>query len=176
MKKNLLKILAVVVLILLVLLLLESNGEKDRPFTQVILNEKNAVNNFERPAFYDTIIKVGLDIMMIDGVIVNVAKLSDGAKSNFDGDLKAHVRYFNGSFYLFIDEMSREEAITVISHEIIHMKQYLDEDLIFENGSVIWRGQQFSLESVDYDNRPWEKEAFDNEGSVSEDIQKIVWP
>lgn len=175
MKKNIILIVGVIIFLLLFFVIIGNTQGEDKPFKQIELSYRNAVNNFENPSYYDTILQVGLDNMGIEGVIVNVMKLSDGAKSQFDGELKAHVRYVGENFYLFIDEMEREEAIQVISHEIIHMEQYMSGDLVYNGTNVIWLGQEISLNSKEYEDRPWERDAFKRENELSDNISKILW-
>ena len=175
MKKNIILIVGVIVFLLLFFVIIGNTQGEDKPFKQIELSYRNAVNNYENPSYYDTILQVGLDNMGIEGVIVNVMKLSDGAKSQFDGELKAHVRYVGENFYLFIDEMEREEAIQVISHEIIHMEQYMSGDLVYNGTNVIWLGQEISLNSKEYEDRPWERDAFKRENELSDNISKILW-
>ena len=175
MKKNIILIVGVIIFLLLFFVIIGNTQGEDKPFKQIELSYRNAVNNFENPSYYDTILQVGLDNMGIEGVIVNVMKLSDGAKSQFDGELKAHVRYVGENFYLFIDEMEREEAIQVISHEIIHMEQYMSGDLVYNGTNVIWLGQEISSNSKEYEDRPWERDAFKRENELSDNISKILW-
>ena len=91
MRKNIISIIGVILALLLIFFGITRINAEEKPFNQIDLSYKNAINNFENPSYYDTILQVGLDNMGIEGVIVNVMKLSDGAKSQFDGELKAHV-------------------------------------------------------------------------------------
>lgn len=162
------------IIVLLFVFIKSSNGS-DRPFNQVVLSENNNIGNTALPTFYDTILSVGLDEVGIQFQSVSISKLSDGAKSQFDGQLKAHLRYFGNFFYLFIDDMDKEEAITVISHEIIHIQQYLNQDLIYEEDQLIWKGEEIDLNSKEYERRPWEIEAFDREGDLASRVTKKLW-
>ena len=112
------------------------------------------------PTYYDTVLRVAMDKMDLTGRNVILRELSDGAKSQFDGELKAHIRYENGDFYLFTQKMSRNEAIEVLSHEVIHMQQYISGDLLYADGNVTWKGDVLELNSKEYEQRPWENDAF----------------
>lgn len=175
MRKNIILIIGVILSLLLIFFVITGIKAEEKPFNQIELSYKNAINNFENPSYYDTILQVGLDNMGIEGVIVNVMRLSDGAKSQFDGELKAHVRYVGDNFYLFIDEMDREDAITVISHEIIHMQQYISGDLVFNGTNVIWLGEEISLNAKDYEDRPWERDAYKRESDLAKNVTQILW-
>jgi hypothetical protein len=120
---------------------------------------------------------VGLDQAGISGIQVQIQELSDKSKDAFDGELKAHVRYFDGMYYLFIDNFGRKEAIEVISHEIIHIAQYQSRQLTYDNfvGILEWEGQPFDALQLEYNNRPWEKDAFDKQGQLESKIYKVLY-
>ncbi len=101
-----------------------------------------------------------MDEAELAGFNVILRELTDGAKSQFDGELKAHIRYDNDDFYIFTSMMNRNEAIEVLSHEVIHMLQYRSGNLIYANGNVTWMGEVLDLNSKEYEQRPWEMEAF----------------
>ena len=141
MKRKTLIILVLSVLLvgLISFLLINTSFSEESYFNQVKLSDNNFITNTEVSTFYDTIISVGLDEVGVSGVNVVVSELSNGAKEKFDyGELKAHVRYFNGTYYLFLDKYDRRESIDIISHEIIHISQYNTGQLIYENGELYW--------------------------------------
>lgn len=164
-----------VVLILASVIIYNLQSSKEVSFQSVELKEENSVINGVLPTFYDTILSVGLDLAGIKGVTVTIEELPDEAKKSFNGELNAHVRYLDGSFYLFIDPLNKKKAITVISHEIIHMKQYLDGTFQYDNGKITWNGEAYLLEDINYDNRPWESQAFQMEGQLASQISEVVY-
>ena len=63
-------------------------------------------------------------------------------------------------------DLRGEELERTIIHELVHIWQYVRGDLIQEHidglgPRMIWRGED--LTSVDYDDRPWEKQAVELE-------------
>lgn len=63
----------------------------------------------------------------------------------------------------------------VISHEMIHVHQTHRGDLVhdFEQGIFWWKGQMFDeakLNTMKYYDRPWEKEAKENEKKLAENF------
>jgi hypothetical protein len=160
MKNNIVKIiLALLILTILYFLFFKTNSE-ERPFNQIQLTENNFIYNEKFPVYYDTILMVAMDEAELAGFNVILRELTDGAKSQFDGELKAHIRYDNDDFYIFTSMMNRNEAIEVLSHEVIHMLQYRSGNLIYANGNVTWMGEVLDLNSKEYEQRPWEMEAF----------------
>jgi len=163
-------------LIFIVLLVL-SKKEEDRPFNSVELNGNVYVLNSKIPSYYDTIVIVALSQTDIDQARVYLYKLSESTKNKFEGSLKAHLRYVNGDFYLYIDDhLGRREAISVISHEVIHMLQYYYQDIVYDDvsGNVFWKGEVYSLDK-EYDSRPWEQDAFQRQGQIADKVFNILY-
>jgi hypothetical protein len=176
MKKNKLLILVgLLVLVSIIFLLFTSQQSEEPTFSSIPIEEKNSIINHSMPSYYDTILHVGLGLSGIEGVTITIEQLSENVKENFDGELNAHIRYFEGKFYLFIDQLNRKNAITVISHEIIHIKQYLDGSFQYDNGNIIWNGGEYLLEDINYNDRPWEDQAFQMQGQLGSQISEIVY-
>jgi hypothetical protein len=170
----LLIILSVTLLSLLVITKADAN---DDVYNQVDLSTYNYVLNGTQHSGYDTVAKVALDIAGLSGVQVFIQELSESAKSQFDGELKAHVRYFNGEFYIFISDLSHKEAIEVISHEVVHIQQYLSGDFVYDQstGDMYWKGELYYPDNIPYERRPWEHDAFDLQSSISDKVSAILY-
>lgn len=175
MKNNIVKILIGVILLIILLFLIFRTNSGDKPFNQVELKGNNYIHNEKFPTFYDTILNVAMDEVNLTGYNVIIRELSDGAKNQFDGELKAHIRYENNDFYLFTQRMSRNEAIEVLSHEVIHMLQYSSGNLSYSNGNVTWMGEVLELNSKEYEQRPWENEAFQKQSQLISLVEKSLY-
>jgi hypothetical protein len=175
MKKKILYILiGLMILVGLFFLILKTSSE-EKYFLPVELSNNNVITNNILPKYLDTIISVGLDQLGLEGINIIVNDMSESAQllvPNYE--LKAHIREWNGSFYLFVGNFDRDDAIKVISHELIHVQQYSSGDLSYLDGFVYWKGDEFNLNETDYDKRPWEDDAFDREKSLSNAISKIL--
>lgn len=153
------------------------NENKDREdyFNNVVLSDNNLIVNNVLPKYIDTILSVGLDRAGLVGVNVIVNEMNDGVESIIpDYELKAHIREWNGNFYLFVGSVNKSESIKVLSHEIIHIHQYYSEELKYFEGKIYWKGDEYDLNNVDYDKRPWEEDAFDRETSLSNAIESVL--
>ena len=153
------------------------SGNKEEYFKPVELPTTNlVVNSLNHLHYYDTILAVGLDAAGLNGVTVVINDMTDAAKNQFSGELKAHIRLFNGVYYIFVGALDRSEAIEVISHEIVHIQQYESGELVYENEKVEWQGDDytFALED-DYERRPWEREAFSKQSTVESLILNILY-
>jgi hypothetical protein len=64
-------------------------------------------------------------------------------------------------FTLYIDKtLPEKEKIRTIAHELVHVKQYLYNEL--NEQMTLWRGRKVSEDDFEnYFDRPWEKEAYE---------------
>lgn len=167
-------ILIIGIISVLGFILLQEDNSGEIVFNQVELSSNNSIINNTQFAYYDTILSVGLDALNVKGATVVIDNLSEPAKENFGGDLRAHVRFFNGIFYLFLGDVRKSESFDVLSHEMVHITQYLDGNLVYENDLLTWMGQDYNLETIEYDERPWEREAYSLQTDLSREISKIL--
>ena len=174
MNKTLLKIIIGVLLLLCIILMIINYKSPNRPFKTVEISGENYIYNNVYPTYYDTVLGVAMNQMGLINNNVVIMKLTDNSKNQFDGELKAHIRYLDSIFYLFIIDLDRNDAIEVLSHEVIHMDQYLRGKLVYDS-TVNWMGQSFDLKSMDYDIRPWEKDAFDRQGTLIKNVKDTLW-
>lgn len=149
------------------------SNKKEKPFNKIEFDGNNSIMNNTKNSFYDTILLAGLNQLEIKNIQIHVSELSE----NFRGlDLKAHIRENNGIYFIFINDYSKDESIDILSHELIHLKQYHTKELIYADDILIWRGDRFGREELPYESRPWEIHA-DFEGrNLSKDLEIILYP
>lgn len=176
-----LAVLSAILIVWVVYLIMQS--QTDKPFNKVNLSYKNYIKNDSFPKYYDTILSVGLDNIDIMGIDVELYQISEATKSKFEGlELKAHLRYYEGTYYLFVDKWDREEAFNVLSHELIHIMQYHSGILSYKDGMVTWQKsnnlshyEQYDLNNTEYDIRPWEDDAFKRQGDMEASIRDVLY-
>lgn len=174
MKKVGLVILSILLLFLIIFLIIY-NKKDEKPFNSIQLSRNNQITNRTNITYYDTIVNVGLDVMNIHDVPVVIMELTDNARKQFDGSLKAHIRFHEGVYYLFIGKENRFNAIEIIAHEIIHINQYNTNQLIFDGQVITWEEQPFGLTDLEYNDRPWEKDAFDKQRDLMFKINLLLY-
>ena len=156
-----------------------SETSKPKSIVPVEIEDKsNLVFNFTSQSYYDTIILTGLQILGIQDVGVTVEPLSDKAKENFakqGGELAAHLREYYGSYYLYIDPAPLNEAIDVIAHELIHLKQYNTSELVFKNDTLTWRNKIYERNELSYGERPWEIDADEKGNELAKQIKEKLY-
>jgi predicted metallopeptidase len=151
------------------------NDDSEEYFKPVELPTTNTVvNTLDHLHYYDTILAVGMDGAGLSGVTVVINDMTDAARNQFSGELKAHIRLFNGVYYLFVGALNRAEAIQVMSHEIVHIQQYNSGELVYENEEVKWQGEVYILDE-EYERRPWERDAFSKQNSVESIILNTLY-
>lgn len=153
------------------------NDDKEEYFKPVELSTNNTViNSLDHLHYYDTILAVGMDGVGLSGVTVVINDLTDAARNQFNGELKAHIRLSNdnGLYYLFVGALNRSEAIEVIAHEIVHIQQYQSGELVYENDQITWQGYPYVLDE-EYERRPWERDAFSKQNSVESIILNTLY-
>jgi len=155
-----------VVLILAILITLEIlRGEDDIPFKKVTLSENNAVTNYTRYAYLDTIAYVGLDSLGVSAIKLEIKKLSNVAKKNMQQGYNLRgLIYGSGTRYtMWIDDANRNEHINIVAHELIHLHQYYTKQLVYDGFYVYWNRAKYDIKEIDYESRPWEADAFEKE-------------
>ena len=176
--KNIWKFVIAVLIVLVVVLLISRTTNNQNYFNEVQLDSSNYIGNNVNKPYIDTILNVGLSILNLKNVTIFVSPLSENTKLMFaseGGELKAHIREYNGNYYIFIDDVDRLESIEILSHELVHLKQYHDGRLMLKDKTPIWLGEEFPLTLVSYDNRPWEIEAYMVDDVLESKIKNVLY-
>jgi phosphoketolase len=71
--------------------------------------------------------------------------------------------------------MSLFDLISTICHEMVHVKQYAKGEMKFDHysGRTKWKAKLIS-DNVEYENQPWEKEAFKMEENLAIECFKAI--
>jgi hypothetical protein len=189
-------IIGVVVLLLVLFLVLNYNKKqafyerlqgalqfgvyKEQTFNRIDIQTTNMVANRTDRDYLDSIVYVGLNELNLDSVAITIRQISPDVQARFDSEsqLKAHIIGKENQYIIFVDEMSRDEAIKVLSHELIHLKQYYTKKLILEKDKVYWDGReiyQTEINETEYQRRPWEAEAFAGQRGLENKIREILY-
>ena len=164
-----------------VMSLMEIGVFKEEEFLDTIeIESNNIVTNRTDNEYYDNIVEVGLYELGIDCVYVRINEITDEAKSNFgiDVELRAHIIGRGNQYTIWIDEMGHDESIKVLSHELIHLEQYRNREIVLEEYYVVWRGINYTygdIERMDYLKRPWEIDAINKSKKLRESMEGILY-
>lgn len=176
MKKRVFLWLAVLVLLWVGVFLIFRDNES-KFFHPVVLANNNLLLNAGVPRYLDTVLLVGLEQLGIRGIRITMSPLSEETKNSWDGELKAHVRYHEGHFFLFVEESGRARTMEILAHELAHVSQYLSREIVYNGGTIVfWRGKEYDLSQTDYSSRPWETEAFARQRGILKKIEGVLYP
>jgi predicted metallopeptidase len=168
-----------VILTLILLFFLFKSLNKETPFSRIQLSPSNIIFNSTSNSYMDTIVSVGLDELKIKDVVVIIRPITpdilDMLKSKESSlDIKAFIIGREDTYVIYVVNLSRTTAIEVLSHELIHLQQTETGKLIKGTTSVKWEGIEYSPE-LPYDERPWEREAFDKQNQLLNDIKTTLY-
>lgn len=175
------KYAGVIILLLLVIFgIYKLSTRKERTFKIVQISKNNYIQNKTDKPYLDSIIHVGMNELGIDSTYIIIKPLTEETKKQFSNelDLKAHIKGLGRQYVIWVDDMDREESITVLSHELIHLRQYYNGKLVVSNELIKWNDQIIpvnELSTIDYNARPWEIEAFQEQKYLDIDIRKILY-
>lgn len=180
MKKNtIITILIVLVAIGLFFLLRYAN--RTQYYNKVTLSEDNYIFNFGEDKYADTIVSVGLKELGVKGCSVTIEEMPQKVKDLFyqqnQMNLQATVFGENDMYDILTSDLNRSEAILVLSHELIHLKQYRDGRLDYiDDGFVRFDSKVYKVTDIPYNNRPWEVEAFNQQYDLAKKVHDILIP
>jgi len=162
--------------VILVIIFAVINSGKLVIKNSISYKKNNIVHNTTSYSYYDDIIHVGLNKLGIEETVVIVQEVSTIPNSNFgDLELKAVIRNSGNQYLILVNNLGRLEAIKVLSHELIHLKQYKSGRLIEKGGIITFEGKEYyKNELPNYYARPWEKEAFMQQMDLREEIAKEI--
>jgi len=79
----------------------------------------------------------------------------------------------NREFTLSIQKgLSLYELVSTICHEMVHVKQYARKELRYVKGATMWKKKSYV--NVDYNDAPWEKEAFGLEDKLAAECLRDI--
>ena len=153
---------------------------REKTFNIIDIQTTNIVANGTDRDYLDSIVYVGLNELNLDSVAITIRQISPDVQAMFDSELqlKAHIIGKGNQYIIFVDEMGRDEAIKVLSHELIHLKQYYTKKLILEKDKVYWDGEEIyqrEINETEYQRRPWEAEAFAGQRGLENKIREILY-
>jgi hypothetical protein len=175
MNKKIIIIVGVAILVFVgILLFINREGDRNRfEFPNSVI-----VENYTKYDDVDTTIKVIVNkIFKYDSVHVNVYKTVTSMSTN-DITILAFIiknRFADHSYILFlspdIDDIDR-----VLCHELCHLKQMEDGDLIQESDKYsIYKNDTIFFSKTDYSSRKYEIDAFKEEREVKKILHELVY-
>jgi hypothetical protein len=181
MKNTIIKYTWIIFLILLLIFgIYKLSTRKERTFKIVQIDKHNFIQNKTDKPYLDSIVHVGMNELGINGTYIIIRSLTKETKKQFSTDieLKAYIKGLGKQYVIWVDDMGRDETIRVLSHELIHLRQYYNRKLVVSDGLIKWNDQIIpvnELSTIDYNARPWEIEAFQEQKYLDIDIRKVLY-
>lgn len=173
---KILKIIGIILIsFLLIFLIYKLFNYSEDYFNKFSFDSNKIVLNNTKIPYLDTIIQSGLQNLPIDNVIVQINDFNSYTLNSFDKNYDAHIIQYEGYYIIYIKKFSKQEYIRILSHELIHLKQYYTNELKISNNITIWKGDTINVNSYKYDDRPWEKDALDNQYELEKKMRKILF-
>jgi hypothetical protein len=174
-------------ILLLVLLLLGGliwllSTSKPVVYQQVTLSETNGILNTTPYPYLDTVVDVGLTELGVAGLNVLVQPMSDRIRTRFEREegaaLEAYIAEWLDGYVICVNgDLGRNRAIDIMAHELWHLSQYQSKRLVLLGGSeVLWLGTRYDVLTLPYAERPWEREAFREQGPLARAIRQQLLP
>ncbi len=145
-------------------------------FNKVELDPNLNVWNQTEMSYLDTIVSVGITQLGIEPKFVLLRDLVHLPKEIDGYEVKSHIRYNKlGGFVIYIQPMGRTECIDVLSHELIHVKQFMNDGYDVGLDTLVYKGKVYTSENMPkYEDRPWEQEAFILGPHLARDIKSVL--
>jgi hypothetical protein len=175
-KKNI--VIGLVVLIVIGLAIYLLSNQKQQTFKKVTLSRNNIISNKTSKSYLDTLVSQGLDVLGLKGEYVMIRTMDPSLKGALgaDTELRAYIIGERNQYIIYIGDLDRQESLTILSHELIHLQQYTSGRLIrMEDRFMMFDGEVYNVDNIEYKNRPWENEAFKKENDLKLKLENILY-
>lgn len=82
---------------------------------------------------------------------------------------------FKDKYNLYLSDTKDCDLDIILCHEMVHLKQYLEKELVIdlEKKEFTWKGNKYD-NSIPYESRPWEREAFSLQNKLYKEYKKSL--
>ena len=175
-----LKIILAIVISVFLVFLIKTIIEGPTPYSTVEFDSRNEILNYTTIEYVDTLSHIGLEYLGVSDLNITVLEARPHLIRNIlPGE---HVDGFviqtdSLSYSIFINpNMNRRTMISILSHELIHVKQQSSGKLeVINNELAVFEGDTIKTQQVEYRERPWEREAYRQQREVERHIRSRVF-
>jgi len=145
-------------------------------FQPITFSNNNLVSNRATKDYLDTIVSVGLDLLDIKGVSVLIQDMDTMVQIG-EYDVAAYIIGKNKQYIIKTNpNLSRDMAITVMSHEIIHLLQIEKLQLVKIGNYIMWMNTIYkNANDIPYGEREWERDAFTYGRLLEREVRKKLY-
>jgi len=182
MKKSLIYIVGIILIVIafFVFLHIRQNRLDIRPFNKLEFNESIQVHNYSSHERLDTICFAIADhIFKLNDIDIQIYDLPPNFSNLGDLEIQGIAQklpYGKDNYIIFLaGNLSFESVKTTLVHEFIHINQYYYNKLAIIGSNAIYEGRNYDLLKVKYEDRPFEKEAFDNQAKFRKILDTLLY-
>jgi len=181
-KKSSIGIIAIViaVLVLIVGIIVLQKKKDARPFNHIEVPLTIVVENATDYDKADTISMYIanriFDIDTLNLMIVYIPEHLNEGEMELYGIVQ-HIPFKKNQFIILLNRknISLSKLKEILSHEFVHISQYISGDLVVYPNYAVWKGEDIYFGEVAYKDRPFEKEAFKYQGGVMSKLNKMLY-
>jgi len=172
-------IIALILGLIITLLIYFDFDSKKNKNTFVFPNSIIVQNNTEYKSI-DTLIMLSANkLFNYDTINIKVYYMQTSIVTTEDFIVYAYIQKdpnIDHSYILFLNRDISVSVEKIIAHEMVHLKQLEDGDLVQNSlGHVIYKGDSINLYKIKYNNRPYEIEAFKNESIIKNKLNHLLY-
>jgi hypothetical protein len=171
-------VIGIIVVLLIGFAIYLLSNQKQQTFKKVTLSRNNIIRNSTSKSYLDTLVSQGLDVLGLRGEYVMIRTMDPSLKSALgaDTELRAYIIGERNQYIIYIGDLNRQESLTILSHELIHLQQYTSGRLIrMEDRFMMFDGEVYNVDNIEYKNRPWENEAFKKETGLKIKLEELLF-
>lgn len=171
--KILLIILGIIVFIILIYFLSKPKSMNKFTFPDTVIVNNNT--EFE----IDTTVKVLVNkILNYDSITIYIFYLNKEMIYD-DFEIMGYIEptaYNNREYLLFINKQA-EQINMLLSHEFVHLDQYMKKELILNRNLqvAIYKGDTINLLKMPYKSRPFEQDAYNRQYQILKQLNKLLY-
>jgi hypothetical protein len=171
-------VIGIIVVLLIGFVIYKLSNQKQQTFKKVTLSRNNIISNKTSKSYLDTLVSQGLDVLGLKGEYVMIRTMDPSLKGTLgaDTELRAYIIGERNQYIIYIGDLNRQESLTILSHELIHLQQYTSGRLIrMEDRFMMFDGEVYNVDNIEYKNRPWEIEAFNKETGLKIKLEELLF-
>jgi hypothetical protein len=142
---------------------------------------KNDVVNFSSVPYLDTLAHVMMTELKLENTEIILYDVTDAVRSNiFKSEIVNGfvVERFDGILQVFVyPSKTRVKTFQILAHEIIHVSQVANKKLqVLNSSTAVWDSDTLNIKEIEYMNRGWEIEAYNNQNRLANSAKRILIP
>jgi hypothetical protein len=152
---------------------------ESRPFAHYDFPETIVVENATDYKADTICMHLAHSVLGLDTAYIMIVYIPEHVNEG-ETDFYAIVQYipFRKNQFLILltrDKMSTGMLKETLSHEFVHIHQYLSGDLVMYPKFAIWKGEDIYFGEIPYEERPFEKDAFSNQGKYLKQLNEVLY-